>query len=122
VKNLVWSQRGSSNTLRSGVVDVGVIEVVAYDVADTLGAAQVGAGIGRHRGLGSWSATSKGICFDVLVDQFVGVEFEAVAGRKEEPPACRVFFQSSFDFRAAVDGIAGDNEENGLVALPAESA
>jgi hypothetical protein len=88
-----------------------MIEVVAHDVGYTLGVGQVESGIGHHLGVGGWSAASEGIGFDILVDKFVGVEFRAVAGQKEEPQACGVFLQPLFDFGAALHGMAVDDDD-----------
>lgn len=99
-----------------------MVEVVAHDMGHALGAAQVRARLGHHFALGGRAAAAEGIGFDVLVDQFVGVEFRAVAGQKEKPQARGVFLQPFFDLGAAMDGMTVDDEENGLVILPDQAA
>ena len=96
------------------------LEKAANDMRLALAATQVSAHGMDQFGAGAWTMVAD-ICFDVVVEQLVGIELGAVAWQEVEPNPAVGMGEPSLDRPRLVHRMAVDDEEHGAAGLALET-
>ena len=87
-----------------------LLEEIANDLRLSLAAMQVAAHIGHHLSTVGRAAFPQRIGFDILNEQFIGIEFRAVARQTDQAKLLVVGLEETFGNDRAVHGMTIDDQ------------
>src|SRR3990172_11303252 len=100
------------------VTNLRMPEIGPHLVGLALGTPQVPSHVAHHLRLVARTPSPNGVCFDVLIEQLVGIEIRAVAGQEEEAKLPLVAGHPVCDATGRMHGMLIDDENDSAARMP----